>query len=235
MRTGKPLSSPAQKITSFLSAITDFFFPPLCCICGKVSDKYPFLCAECLHSCTEFAEAPDTAMLHTEHPADDVACMYYFDEYIQKLVHLLKYQDMPFVGECLGERIGRVFRDKPAAGSDILLPVPLHPLRRRERGYNQSACIARGIAKIWKVPVETRLLKRSRNTQSQTRLNREERQENIRGAFQLRNTKKIPERICIIDDVFTTGATTLEIAGLLRESGAKQVHILTLATPRKDQ
>ncbi|MDD3095716.1 MAG: ComF family protein [Candidatus Marinimicrobia bacterium] len=173
--------------------------------------------------------------MRREHPADYVACMYYFDPLIQKLVHLLKYRDMPFVGECLGERIGTCFRDKPPAECDILLPVPLHPQRRRERGYNQSACIARGIAKIWKVPMETRLLKRCRNTRSQTKLNREERRENIRGAFQLRKSAKVPERICIVDDVFTTGATTLEIAGLLRKSGAKQLSILTLATPVKDQ
>ncbi len=79
-----------------------------------------------------------------------------------------------------------------------------------------------------------RVLKRCRNTQTQTQLNKKQRQENIRNAFSLRKKAYIPERVCIIDDVFTTGATTMEAARILKRAGAKTVSILVIATPRKD-
>lgn len=175
-------------------------------------------------------------MLQKEHPAEAVISMYLFDFKIQRMIHMLKYSDMPFVGNYLGRHIAELLQNSECANAcDALLPVPLHSLRKRERGYNQACQIAKGISRIWKVPVETKLVKRKKNTGSQTKLNRLERQENMRDAFCLRKKKKVPGHICIIDDVFTTGATTMAIADLLKKAGAEKVYILTLATPPKDQ
>lgn len=235
MKTGERSCSPGQKIINFLSSLLDWLFPPLCCICGKSADKYPFLCESCFRELPVYAKQPDTAVLHGEHPAEDVISMYLFDSKVQHMIHMLKYGDMPFVGNYLGRHIAELLQNSECAVScDVLLPVPLHPLRKRERGYNQACQIARGISRIWKLPVETRLVKRKKNTGSQTKLNRLERQENMREAFCLHKKRKVPKHICIVDDVFTTGATTMAVADLLKKAGAEKVYILTLATPPKD-
>jgi ComF family protein len=225
-----------QSVIQGLKVILDWFYPPLCCICGKRAEAFPFLCESCFRSLPYFADTPETLMLHEEHAADDIICMYTFDQRIQQLIHLLKYQDMPFVGKYLGKYIGIRLKERSIAECNALLPVPLHAVRKRERGYNQSYYIAKGIADVWKVPVETALIKRQKNTRTQTRLNRRERRENMRNAFRIkRKIRSLPECICVVDDVFTTGATTMAVAERLKEAGARKVHILTLATPLKDQ
>ncbi|MBW6457782.1 MAG: ComF family protein [FCB group bacterium] len=219
------------KVFSFL---IDWLFPPQCLLCGKTPDTVPFLCESCYRSCSVYDDRPDSSADHDDHPAACIRVMFAFDEHIQKLVHRLKYQDMPYIGTFLGRRVGEYYRDHEIADCDMLIPVPLNAVRKRERTYNQSAYIARGIASVWGVPVEERLLKRCRNTQTQTRLNKTERRDNMRDAFRVRNKKSIPARVCLIDDVFTTGATTMEAARTLKWSGAETVHILTLATPLKN-
>ncbi len=234
MQTGGLLFKPGQRITKGFSSIIDWFFPPQCCICGKLSDKTPYLCEACYRQCAVFDKCPDSVAYHTDHPADHVSAMFYFDEHIQKLLHQLKYQDMPFIGEFLGRCLGEHYQSTQFAESEVLIPVPLYHVRHRERTYNQSFHIARGLASVWGIPVMKRALKRCRNTQTQTQLNKTQRQENIHNAFSLRNKTYIPERVCIIDDVFTTGATTMEAARILKRAGAKTVNILVVATPRKD-
>lgn len=235
MRTGERSCSPAQKIINFFSALLDWFFPPLCSICGEKAGHYPFLCESCFQSLPLFAGQPDTAMLHEKNPAEQVICMYLFDDRVQRLVHLLKYGDMPYVGEYLGRHIGELLKHSEYPDCDALLPVPLHPLKKRERGYNQAFHIAKGISAVWKIPVDVKLVKRIKYTGSQTKLNRLERRENMHDAFYLRKNIKVPQSLCIIDDVFTTGATTLAVAELLKTAGVKKIRILTLATPPKDQ
>jgi ComF family protein len=235
MGTGNLLSRPVRGITDILSSLIDWLFPPQCLICGKIPDAAPFLCESCYRACSVFDDCPDSGAHHEDKPANRVCVMFTFDEYIQKLVHQLKYRDMPYIGTFLGQRVGKYYQHHDIANCDALVPIPLNAVRKRERTYNQSSYIARGIASVWGIPVEERLLKRCRNTRTQTRLNRDERRENIRDAFVLRNKKQIPERVCLIDDVFTTGATTMEAARTLKRSGVRMVHILTLATPRKNQ
>ncbi|MBN2780603.1 MAG: ComF family protein [Candidatus Marinimicrobia bacterium] len=203
-------------------------------VCGKEPDIAPFLCRECFDKFERFDACPDSAAAHADNPADGIRALFWFDEHIQKLVHGIKYRDMPYVGKFLGKSIGEHYRSSEFSTCDALIPVPLHAVRKRERTYNQSAQIARGIASVWKVPVQERVLKRCRNTQTQTKLNKEERRENIRGAFRVRDHARVPKRICLVDDVFTTGATTLEAARALKDAGAESVYILTVATPRKD-
>lgn len=235
MRTGRPLSRAAQRITDLLISISDWFFPPQCLICGKHSGFTPFLCEECLKKCHCLGEDPDPACKHEDRSAEIICSMYRFDEQIQNLIHHLKYRDMPFIGDLLGRLAGDYFSGSPVADCDVLIPVPLYRTRRRERTYNQSFHIAKGIGKVWDVPVRKKLLLRRRDTGTQTKLNRKERRENIRNAFEVRKNREIPFSACIVDDVFTTGATCREAARSLKRAGVKKVYILTLAAAMKDQ
>jgi ComF family protein len=234
MGTGNLLSRPARGIINIFSSLIDWFLPPQCILCGKTPDTVPFLCESCYRACSIYDDCPDSAEDHSDMPANYVRVMFMFDENIQKLIHQLKYQDMPYIGEYLGRRTGEYYKNSELAECDVLIPVPLYSARKRERTYNQSCYIARGIASVWGIPVKKNILKRCRNTNTQTKLNKKERRENIRGAFLLRIKEQLPERVCLVDDVFTTGATTMEAARILKEAGVREVRILALATPPRD-
>lgn len=232
MRKAYPKS--LQNRFGFFQACIDWLFPPRCCVCGKVSENVPFLCHSCYEKLNIYGREPDSVAYHKDHPADSALSLYYFDPVFQELAHGLKYKGMWYLGQFLGREMGNYFSEA-VEHCDALVPVPLHPVRRRDRGYNQAAMIAKGISSLWHVPLESRLLKRSRYTETQTKLNKKERQKNMDGVFTVRSDLKLPKRICLIDDVFTTGATTMEAARTLKKAGAQHIVILTAATPRRDQ
>jgi len=234
MRTGKPLSRAVQRITDLFIPIVDWLFPPQCLICGEASDISPYLCKNCLNACRTCGKVPACAP-GSQANAEDIYALFRFDGNMQVLVHHLKYGNMPFIGEFLGERIGEHFAETPLSACDALVPVPLYPARKRERTYNQSFHIAKGISRVWNVPVKKNLLKRRRDTGSQTLLNRRERQENVRDAFVPRKRNGLPSYVCIVDDVFTTGATCMEAARCLKQAGVRKAGIVTLTAAEKDQ
>lgn len=107
----------------------------------------------------------------------------------------------------------------------MIVPVPIHHLKKAERGYNQSDFIAKGLSKSLGIPYSTKLIKRTRYTESQTGLLINERAENVAEAFKVRNSKKIAgKNFLLVDDVITTGATTLECGRALVNAGANSVY-----------
>ena len=231
MPIGRIFLRPAQKVIDLLTSLIDWVYPPQCRVCGNQAEKTPFLCERCFQQLQIFDRAPDSADYHTDRPAEHVKAFYLFDESLQKLIHEIKYQDASYIASFFGEEMGRYYQDTEISRCEVLVPVPLYSVRKRERTYNQSACLAHGIAKVWNIPVEKHLVKRCRNTGTQTKLNKEERQLNIQQAFKVKRVDAIPGSVCIVDDVFTTGATTMELARTLKKAGVKTIHILCLATP----
>lgn len=117
---------------------------------------------------------------------------------------------------------------------DVLVPVPLHPTRYRERGYNQAELIASVISQTLAIPLLPQNLLRCRHTQNQARIGRKERWTNIQGAFTIRHSKKfLNRRVLLIDDLLTTGATASEAARVLKETGAARVDVVTVAIASK--
>ena len=113
---------------------------------------------------------------------------------------------------------------------DAALPVPLHPLRERERGCNQAWVLLEALAKNKKIPCYKHALVRIRSTETQTHLDRQERIENLQNAFAVRQPELIThKRILLVDDVLTTGSTTSECSRVLRRAGATSVLVFTLA------
>jgi ComF family protein len=113
---------------------------------------------------------------------------------------------------------------------DLLVPVPLYPAKKREREFNQAERLADRLGAATQIPVNQRLLRRVLPTRTQTHLNREERLANVRKAFAMRKGQRLNgERIVVVDDVFTTGATTGACARVLRAAGAGQVCVWTVA------
>jgi len=164
---------------------------------------------------------------------------FYENEDFSKIVYNLKYRGMKKLGIYLGEIAGRELlkhiAEKDIRKFDMIIPVPLHKAKLRERGYNQSECIAKGIGKVISLNVRTDILNRIRNTTSQTKLNKEGRFKNIKDAFII-NEKTINEikdsRIIIVDDVVTTGSTLNEAIRTIRQSTNAEILGCTVAMAR---
>jgi len=152
----------------------------------------------------------------------------WLDESAREAVHHLKYGGWRRAADAMGTALSRV-----EAGADrvVLVPVPLGAARRRERGYNQSAELARALGRAIGAPVREDLLRRTRETTSQTGLTPEGRQANVAGAFAARMARGF--RPVIVDDVFTTGATLAAAAEAMLSAGAEQVGAVTFARARR--
>jgi competence protein ComFC len=137
----------------------------------------------------------------------------------------LKYQEFKSLGFELGRQIGEKLHEWNVE-ADLIIPVPLHKIKFRERGYNQSDLIAMGISSVIEKPVLTDTIRRIRHTETQTKLNMHQRQTNMQNAFQINSKKSgsIKGKTCLlVDDVVTTGATTNSCAKELATCGAKAV------------
>ncbi len=148
----------------------------------------------------------------------------------QALLHLLKYKNKPELGEELGRLYGLSLLEKGFVGFwDVLVAVPLHPLKKQRRGYNQSECFARGLSKVLGIPYRE-LLVRKKFTSTQTNKSRLERLENVDDVFAL-NQGQVTQglRILLVDDILTTGATLCACAQTLLQGGAKHVDLATIA------
>jgi competence protein ComFC len=150
---------------------------------------------------------------------------------VRDFIHRFKYDGHFYLRHPLAAWMAAGFDDARLASPaiDALVPVPLHAARRREREFNQAEVLATLAGAARQIPV-LRDLQRIRYTTTQTRLNREERMENLRGAFRIRNNTRVQGRhLVLIDDVMTTGSTVEECARVLRQAGAASVRVLTVA------
>jgi ComF family protein len=153
------------------------------------------------------------------------------DKELQHAIHSLKYEKKFLIGVFLGKMLAEEIKTHRTNWKiDLIIPIPLHHLKKAERGYNQSLYIAKGLNKVLQCKYSDRVIKRIRYTESQTGLNMVERLENISEAFKIRNKKLIQGKtILLVDDVITTGATISECGKILLESGAQKVYAASIA------
>ncbi|AYB35463.1 ComF family protein [Chryseolinea soli] len=150
---------------------------------------------------------------------------------VQQVLHQLKYKNHPEIGVVLG----RVYGERMIAGGlgqafDLILPVPLHPARRRRRGYNQSAKFAEGLSEKLGIPFSDSTLERGIKTETQTRKSKLDRLENMKGVFQVNRRESLAgKRILLVDDVVTTGATLEACGQLLFKEGCSELSIACIA------
>lgn len=219
--------------------LLSLLFPNLCCGCGtSLYAGESQLCSSCLY------HLPYTDHhLHKENrvarqfwgriPCQAAMAMLFFrkEGNVQQIIHHLKYGNRPELGVKLGQLLGeRLLLSSYYQHIDLLVPVPLHKKRERQRGYNQSAGIAQGIAKVMQLPMSNSHLLRKVSTDSQTKKGRSLRFENMSKAFEVRDEEALQgKHILLVDDVLTTGAT-LEACGLeLLKCGVDTVSFATLA------
>lgn len=224
-----------------LRPLYQFVYPPTCLACNcHLSEDVSRLCSACRGSIRSVAVDDDlfkemNARLLSGGDIAGLVSAFHFEKEgtLQSLIHQLKYEEMTSVGIELGKQLGAIVKLRFADISKTwLVPVPLHPHKKRERGYNQSDFVAKGISSVTGMDVLPALLKRKKNTKTQTKLNREERKENMNDAFELNSRFRscVPRSsFILVDDVITTGATIQECARILRQSGAAHVFAASIA------
>jgi len=186
------------------------------------------VCTRCWNELTVVGEHDYTYKILTERfrdggVIDDFETFFYFEKgkLLQTLAHSLKYDEVTAFGFELGVRLGKKISDSTI---ECIIPVPLNKRKERERGYNQSDCIAHGVSSVTNIPVLPYAVRRTRYTVTQTHLNAEERKKNIADAFEVRDVNSIREKhILLVDDIITTGSTIQEIARVLKRGGASRI------------
>jgi ComF family protein len=162
-----------------------------------------------------------------QHSFDLARSALLFTRTLREIIHHLKYSDRVSLAYPLGDILKECLDRQPFTG-DVVIPVPLHRSRERARGFNQAELLAVRLG----LPVATKILRRRKNTPSQTGLSRSERKRNLAGAFEVR--ERVKGTVIVVDDVYTTGATMDEIARTLKRAGAERVEVLTAARVAKD-
>jgi ComF family protein len=250
----------------WFTGLFELAFPPACVTCRDLlSDGERYVCPDCRDRisrivsplCTRCGRpffTPDDrdhlcgGCIISPPPFDVARSLGVYGDVMLPLVQLFKYHRRFH----LAETLTRLMADGSYPGFspedfDVIVPVPLHTKRLRERGYNQSLLLARGLGDAWGMPVDGRGLRRTRWTEPQVNLTLKEREENVRGAFAVRDAapkgrlrlmagvrrrRHLPIKdaaVLLVDDVYTTGATVRECARVLAASGARRVGVLTAA------
>ncbi|HNQ35405.1 MAG TPA: ComF family protein [bacterium] len=203
-----------------LEGLLDLVYPPACVGCRRRTGSSIF-CPDCAAKIERLPGTPG---------GRDFAALLY-REPVVSAIHRLKYQGATFVLPVLGGFLNEAFtRLELFRVVDCLVPVPLHPVRFRDRGFNQAELLAREILRHYDFPLLTRVLVRTRHTPSQTRLPEAARRRNVAGAFRVRSASELAGRTCLlVDDVTTTGATLAAARDTLLAAGAAEVLTLALA------
>ncbi len=227
-------------IKSIQRGFLEVLFPKVCVICGlSLSKSEEFICPNCIKNRFEIAN-PDKKQVSSDTllPENIVLqhALWNFDKggFLQDLLHSLKYHRLTGVGVDMGVALGHSLKKNPFfeyKDETLLVPVPLHPKKKRMRGYNQARSIAKGVEKSTGIPLCSKTdVIRIKNTKTQTGFSLEKRRENIDQAFSVKNSITFENKTCIvIDDVFTTGATAFELAETLQKAGANKIMIATVA------
>jgi ComF family protein len=186
--------------------------PPFCIKCGEPAPAIEGRCGLCIKG---------------EHIFDFARSALLFTRTLREIIHHLKYSDRVSLAKPLGHILKQCLQREAFTG-ELIIPVPLHRSRERQRGFNQAELIAQQLG----LPVATKILKRRKNTPSQTGLSRNERKRNLASAFEVMH--EVKGRVIVVDDVYTTGSTMNEIARTLKRAGAERVEVLTVARVAND-
>ena len=227
-----------KPLNEWTYALFSLLFPRICASCGtSLFASEEVLCRRCIQRlpATSFellSENPVSQLFWGRCKIDNATSAYFYKkgERVQQLLHELKYRGNTNLGCLMGSLLGQHLLKPPYYQSiDYIIPVPLHPKKQQQRGYNQSEFIAKGIAEQMEIPVDTDSLKRIVYTNTQTRKGRYDRWKNVSGIFKVFNANIVGKHVLIVDDVVTTGSTIEACVNALNEIPGVKVSVATFA------
>ena len=227
------------QLTEFKGAALDFLFPRFCVGCGK---EGAFICKSCRTTLSQIKspvcpkcgkpqinESLCSGCVNWEADIDGIRSVLRFDGVIRKAIHEFKYKNLRAITADLAQLLNEYLVESPVP-CEIFVPVPLHHKRLKERGYNQSALLAKELGRLMGLPVnEFTLVRSSYNLPQAKTANVEERKQNVSGVFSCLDEVLHDKQVLLIDDVATSGATLNACALALKMAGVKSVWGLTLA------
>ena len=226
-------------LSSFFQDFMDFLFPRMCLACNEPlvhAEKY--LCTHCLGMLPQtdyhlVVDNPIAKKFYGKMPVQHATALYQFIKKspMQRMLHQIKYKNKPLLIRRLGIYYGMLLKDVyNCAKLDAIVPVPLHPKRLAERGYNQSFLFAQGLGTILAIPCYENVLIRQVHTTTQTGKTKYQRWENVKLAFAVSDkTTIVGKKLLLVDDLITTGSTLTACGQTLLASGAQELYIATLA------
>jgi ComF family protein len=227
-----------------LNHIFNLIFPKICIHCRtNITSKESLLCDVC-RSTLEFRSGdfcPQCGAILNSNKCemceeinycfDKAFSAFSYTKVMKSLIYSIKYDDMKKVGEFLAFYLSEYWEKYVnILDIDYVIPVPLHKVKKRMRGYNQASIIGENFAKLLNFKFDSSLIKRIYFTKTQTKLTKFQRAKNIKNAFKITKADKIKDKnILVIDDVFTTGSTVNEISEMLKNNNAGKIYILTVS------
>ena len=207
-----------------IEKLLDFFYPPMCGICGKQNKEW--VCENCLEKLKiDIIQRKEYNKFYEE----QIYLFKYID--IRNLILRYKFNGQAYLNNTFSSII---LKNKNLCRKlkfyDIIIPVPMFNKKKRNRGYNQTELITNKISKKLDIKTSTKILIKIKNTKTQSTLKEKQRLKNVQNAFCIKNSNLIKNKnIILFDDIITTGATINECAKILKQNGAKKVIILALA------
>ena len=233
-----------SQITEPLAALA---FPATCQICceRRAEPVNGYVCGQCLRDvrpikppwCNQCGLPFDGGFTETSICLNCHETEWYFDYarslftargLVRDVIHRFKYNHAHYFQPLIDIWLKSASRF-PDTSHDLVIPVPLHPFKEREREFNQAEHMANIISSLWKTPLNTNAVERIKYTEAQTHLSRAKRMRNMQGAFAIKRNCKIQGVMLLVDDVMTTGATVNACAHVLKQAGASTVNVITLA------
>lgn len=227
-------------VNNWLKIIQDFVVPPVCLLCQAAGVRGGTdLCAECMAELPRMAAACSTCAMalpvegqcgqcQQKPPTfDRTTALFHYQPPVDWLIQGLKFRAKLTNGRFLGEQMAEFLAQKQVLTPDLIIPVPLHPQRLRERGFNQALELAKPISKALAVPLWQHV-ERIVATEAQSLLPLDKRRNNVKGSFRV-NRPLEGARVAIVDDVMTSGSTIGELAHVLRLGGAKSIDVFVCA------
>ena len=221
----------------YSDAVLNFIYPPYCITCKtRLEPGLTLICRTCWHGLpkidnTQNQKHSRANLDFAESQISKFLAVWEFNNAVQEIIHEIKFFGKKSLAKIVGRELADLMtHDKDCFGVDLIVPVPLHKTRLRERGFNQSLLLSQAISKLTNIPVTEKVLKRIRFTRPQSKLNAFERQQNVKDAFRVINSSIIKgQTVVLVDDVLTTGATMRACAESLESAGVAKILALTAA------
>ena len=215
--------------TSVPESLINLIYPPTCGICGKLAEG--FLCEKCNKMLENQAEFGIQKYRNNEMEFDEHLYIFKYEGIVRRYILKYKFKDKSYLYKTFAnfllknEKFFEIIKSY-----DTIIPVPISKKRQKERGYNQSYLLAKEIAKRTQINIEVKCLFKTKNIIEQSKLNKQDRIENIQGVYELKSSKKLRnQKIILLDDIYTTGSTVNECCKILKTATPNKIIVLTIA------